>query len=171
MNNLTELMTKVAWSYIGDFYKWGGVTPGGGFDCSGLASEILKSVGFIKRSERLTAVGIYDRFYQIGTVQNVEEGCFVFWGKKLQLLGNNLFAIDDGVTRLLSSSDLSRVSRDKKFLITHVEYAISNTHTIGASGGGSNTTTIAQAILDSAFVKVRPIERADRYIVAIMPTN
>lgn len=39
----------------------------------------------------------------------------------------------------------------------HVEMAIDKHHTIGASGGGSTTLTIADAIKHDAFVKMRPV--------------
>lgn len=39
----------------------------------------------------------------------------------------------------------------------HVEMMIDNYHTIGASGGGSKTKTIADAVRDNAFVKMRPL--------------
>ena len=41
--------------------------------------------------------------------------------------------------------------------ITHVEICISRYLAIGASGGGSKTLTVADAIRDRAFIKVRPI--------------
>jgi len=45
-------------------------------------------------------------------------------------------------------------SNDK---IIHVEIMINETHSLGASGGGSKTLTIEDAIRDNAFVKIRPI--------------
>ena len=42
---------------------------------------------------------------------------------------------------------------------THVEYCISQDYTIGASGGGSRTTNMAEAIKQNAYIKVRPICR------------
>ena len=39
----------------------------------------------------------------------------------------------------------------------HVEMMIDNDHTIGASGGGSATKTIADAVKHNAFVKMRPL--------------
>ena len=41
---------------------------------------------------------------------------------------------------------------------THVEMLIDRKRTIGASGGGSATTTKDDAIRDNAFVKMRPID-------------
>lgn len=39
----------------------------------------------------------------------------------------------------------------------HVEFCIDEETTIGASGGGSRTLTMEDAIRDNAFIKVRPI--------------
>ena len=39
----------------------------------------------------------------------------------------------------------------------HIEMMVDEHHTIGASGGGSRTKTIADAIRDNAFVKMRPL--------------
>lgn len=38
----------------------------------------------------------------------------------------------------------------------HVEYMIDKVHSIGASGGGSHTLTIQDAIRQNAYIKVRP---------------
>ena len=39
----------------------------------------------------------------------------------------------------------------------HVEMMVDEHHTVGASGGGSKTKTIADAVRDNAFVKMRPL--------------
>ena len=41
--------------------------------------------------------------------------------------------------------------------VIHVEMMIDNDHTVGASGGGSATKTIADAVRHNAFVKMRPL--------------
>ena len=41
----------------------------------------------------------------------------------------------------------------------HVELCISNELSIGASGGGSTTTSLAEAIKRNAYIKIRPINR------------
>jgi len=41
--------------------------------------------------------------------------------------------------------------------IIHVEFCIDEYRTIGASGGGSSTTTADEAIKQNAYIKVRPI--------------
>lgn len=50
--------------------------------------------------------------------------------------------------------------------IIHVEMMIDDLHTVGASGGGSATLTIADAIRVNAFVRQRPLGyRGDTYLV------
>lgn len=49
--------------------------------------------------------------------------------------------------------------------MTHVEFCISETHTIGASGGGSKTVTVQDAIDQDACIKIRPIRKGYAAIV------
>lgn len=48
--------------------------------------------------------------------------------------------------------------------MTHVEFCLDSHHTIGASGGGSATTTPDQAIQQNAYIKVRPIRPGAIYV-------
>ena len=43
--------------------------------------------------------------------------------------------------------------------VVHVEFCVNRELSIGASGGGSKTTTVARAIKDDAYIKYRPILR------------
>lgn len=43
--DFANIMRDYAMSFIGQPYRWGGDDPVNGFDCSGLAQEILASVG------------------------------------------------------------------------------------------------------------------------------
>jgi cell wall-associated NlpC family hydrolase len=50
--------------------------------------------------------------------------------------------------------------------IIHVEMMIDDLHTVGASGGGSKTKSIADAIKNNAFVKQRPLfYRGDKFLI------
>lgn len=50
--------------------------------------------------------------------------------------------------------------------MTHVEMMVDDGHTIGASGGGSATTSTDAAAAQNAFVKLRPLGyRGSRYIL------
>lgn len=51
--------------------------------------------------------------------------------------------------------------------IIHVEMMIDDFHTVGASGGGSTTTTIGEAIRANAFIKMRPLSyRGPCYLIS-----
>ena len=52
---------------------------------------------------------------------------------------------------------------NSKGKINHVEICISEDQTIGASGGGSKTITVEDAIAHNPFIKVRPIRKGALY--------
>jgi hypothetical protein len=80
-------------------------------------------------NEDTTANGLMHHGYMEVSIDSVAPGCLVFWG--------------DGTAR-------------------HVEmvYAVTTdgqAFTIGASGGGSGTTSMADAIAQNAYIKIRPL--------------
>jgi len=129
-----QLALEEAERQLGTYYSWSGDDPGG-FDCSGLQNHVLKSPGTIPRRVRLTAQGFYDRWparrFTPDAPQLLRPGVLVFWKRP------------DGTVR-------------------HVEMVFEiltdgTVVTIGASGGGPNTKTLADAIRDNAFVQLRPL--------------
>ena len=123
--------------FIGFPYLWGGNDPMSGFDCSGLIVEVLQAVGIIPNKSDYTAAALYERFDK-GAIDRGYMGCLVFW-----------------------------YGSDKKEKIIHVEMMIDDFHTVGASGGGSRTTSLAAAIAENAFIKMRPLSyRGERYLIA-----
>ncbi|MBI5580806.1 MAG: C40 family peptidase [Deltaproteobacteria bacterium] len=121
-----ELMMRVAWHYLGTPYIWAGDDPGG-FDCSGFAVECLQAVGLLPRKGDWTAAGLLDLFRK-GRVFTAEAGDLVFW----------------------------RAAGDDASPVVHVEIMVDALRSIGASGGGSANTTVAEAWRRNAYIKVRP---------------
>ena len=129
MKYLRDIGEQVAWSLHGLPYRWGGDDPMTGFDCSGLCIEVLKSVGILPRSGDWTAQGLYDKWNHQGGNAVPYSGRLVFWQNK------------------------------KGTRIVHVEYCLDHGLTMGASGGGSRTTTDSAAATQNAYIKVRPIRK------------
>lgn len=126
-----DIALKIAWAYLGKWYKWKGDDPSG-FDCSGLIVEILQSVGLIGRKEDYSAQGLWDKFKDKKVNPGVDirflnEAVLIFYGK--------------------SETE-----------ITHIEMSVGEGLSIGASGGDSSTLTMEDAIKMNAFIKIRPIQ-------------
>jgi len=80
-----EIATRVAWSFHGLPYRWGGDDPMAGFDCSGYIVEILKSVAILPRIGDWTAQDIYD-LYVGQKFPIAEEGMLVFWRNNRRII-------------------------------------------------------------------------------------
>ena len=126
-----EFALTVAERLLFQPYLWGGDDPLAGFDCSGFVIEVLKSVGILPREGDWTAEGLSNLFLA-RKVSKLNPGTLVFWPK---------------------SADPNAAG--------HVEmvYAVVGNvvHTIGASGGGSKTDSLQDAIKHDAYVKIRPV--------------
>lgn len=72
-----ELLLKVAWSFYGHWYRWGGDDPSG-VDCSGLVVEGLQSVGILPEKFDATAAKLFDMFSPY-LVPSPVRGALVFW--------------------------------------------------------------------------------------------
>lgn len=53
--------------------------------------------------------------------------------------------------------------------INHIAFMIDSKRIIEAGGGGSQTITRADAERDMAFVRVRPYDRRNDFLIAVMP--
>lgn len=132
-----EDMVFYAEKFIGRPYVFGGDDPMAGFDCSGFVVECLQSVGLIPYGLDYTAAGLFSLFSAF-RVDYILPGCLAFWAKK---------------------GDPGK--------IIHVEICRNGGQTIGASGGGAATATLADAIAANAFIKIRPIGyRGRKYAIA-----
>lgn len=124
---------------LGKEYQWGGDDPVGGFDCSGIQQEALRTAGRLPAGgPKLNAQAMYDRAKAAGQLVQpgvlLQRGMLVFY---------------------------TRARADGTAYVGHVVmvYATfgAQIFTIGAEGGGSTTLTREQAIAQNAFVKIRPI--------------
>jgi len=91
-----DIATKIAMSFIGTPYLWGGDNPKG-FDCSGFVIEILKSTGRLPIKGDWTAQGLWDKF-EYNEVTFAQEGCLVFWGKDKKHITHVEYCIDDDLS-------------------------------------------------------------------------
>lgn len=92
-----NIVCKIAWSYLGTWYQWGGDDPGG-FDCSGLVIECLKSTGDLPRSGDWRARDLYKMFKQVSR-EFAQHGDLVFWANSqgiiihVEIMLNNVVSI------------------------------------------------------------------------------
>jgi len=77
-------LVDYACSFLGQPYRWGGDDPIYGFDCSGLAQEILSSVG-LQPSSDLTADGLYRHFLTLGISNYKGAGALAFFGSNARI--------------------------------------------------------------------------------------
>jgi len=127
-----RIAEKIAWALYGTPYLWAGDDPMAGYDCSGFAIELLKSVGILPRDGDWTAGGLWV-YFENRVVATPYQGCLAFWHKK-----------------------------DHPHSIVHIEFCLNSVLSIGASGGGSVTTSEADAIRQNAYVKIRPMKSRPR---------
>lgn len=78
LQDLRLVAITLAWKMWGQPYVWGGDDPMRGFDCSGMAVEILQSVGIIPINEDYTAQLLWNKFID-REVYDPQPGCLVFW--------------------------------------------------------------------------------------------
>jgi len=122
---LRQAMVDYALSFVGRPYRWGGDDPNEGFDCSGLAVEVLKSVGILRRGTDYTSQMLFNKFknHLLGTPK---KGALVFYHN----------------------------GKPNKRII-HVAIALDRSRVVEAGGGGSKTNTLQDAIDQNAFIRIR----------------
>lgn len=126
-----QLLRAYAISLVGTPYLWGqapsgGDDPIGGFDCSGLASELARAGGLVPWNYRKSAQGLYDDFSKLyRSAPFPQLGDFLFYG--------------------LANSK-----------IDHVAFALDPYTIIESGGGDSTTLGPEIAAKQNAFVRFRP---------------
>jgi cell wall-associated NlpC family hydrolase len=90
---MRDVALKIAFSYIGRPYIWGGDDPSG-FDCSGFIIEILKSIGRLPRKGDWTASQLSKKWQRTGTPH---RGDLVFWENEHHHVIHVEMCIGDGL--------------------------------------------------------------------------
>lgn len=134
-----EVIIKYGIALIGTPYVYGGNNPLFGLDCSGLICELLKSVGVINWRIDLSAQGLRETLLKTKHVST--------------------FPISEEGSVLFFGKS--------KTTITHTGLALNKSVMLEAGGGDSSTSSIEQATMRGAFVRIRPI-RAD-LVDSILP--
>lgn len=132
-----NLMIEYAKSFLGVPYRYGGSTPMGGIDCSGLIVEIFKAFGVIPGLQDISADGLYRHFLNNGMTSGVGAGALCFYGTATN--------------------------------VTHVALMLNNWLIIEAGGGNAMTLSLAAAIDQEAFVRIRPYSHRKDLVTIIRP--
>jgi murein DD-endopeptidase len=126
-------------------YRWGGDDPIHGIDCSGAMILVLRSVGRLPPRGDWTAHQLLHEVFasrpRLRPPAKPEPGMLVFWPR------------GDGHIRHVE--------------MAYAELTDGTVISIGASGGGSSTTTLEAAARQNAFVQPHPIPPG--WIAAIDP--
>lgn len=88
------LATRVALSYVGLPYLWGGNSPVSGFDCSGLVAELMRVEGVLGPAD-LSAQMLYDYLESRGEKSVAQEGAVVFFGPSTLEINHVGYMIDE----------------------------------------------------------------------------
>ncbi len=89
-----QLLREYALSFLGVPYKWGGETPMGGVDCSGLVQLILRSVGLDPPGDQ-NAQALFNHFEKQGRYTATPMmGNLVFFGKSVLEITHVAFVMD-----------------------------------------------------------------------------
>ncbi len=80
-----DLAVQIAWEFYGLPYRWGGDDSVVGFDCSGMAVEILKSTGVLPHTGDWTANDLWLRFRGVRDSQP-RTGYLVFYGTASKII-------------------------------------------------------------------------------------
>jgi len=125
--------------FIGLPYIYGGDDPMAGFDCSGLAIEMLKSVGLFPLYSDMTAQDLfhYHSNYIVDMTKPFKPGMLIFYGTALNE-------------------------------ISHVSIVLNKNQILEAGGGRSTTKTIGDAIRQNAYIMCRPISKRENEIIGVV---
>ncbi len=89
-----ELLKLYALQMVGRPYHFGGDDPLSGFDCSGVACEMLRAAGVVHYDFRTNAQGLYETIKAAGIKAEPALGSLSFYGKDEHSITHVGFCID-----------------------------------------------------------------------------
>ncbi len=92
-----EWLKLYLFALIGQPYKWAGDDAIEGFDCSGLACEVLTAMGVLPHGADLSAQSLYDKFSREGSVGAYGIGSLSFYGKDVRRITHVGICLDDAL--------------------------------------------------------------------------
>lgn len=161
-----QIAVEHAFRFLGQPYSWGGDDAVAGFDCSGYAIEILKSVGILPRKGDWTSWQLAKMFRSILDLHTTAQpGDLIFWnrGSKIGHVEVVAYAgvVDDHRQLLtLGASGGTSKTKDTKIpriadLLQNAKQPITQQILIAVAMILAEHPDAA-AIRDNAFIKLRP---------------
>lgn len=134
-----DILYEYAMKFVGVPYKYGGLHPMEGWDCSQFCLELLQACNYVKHGLDTTALGIYNLLISGGAVVGTAKfGSYAFFGK--------------------SYTDIS-----------HIGFCLDEHSMIEAGGGDRTTKDLPSAIKRKAFVRIRPIRYRSDFLCTVTP--
>ena len=92
--NTLEALCQYAMQFVGVPYKWGGATPMGGIDCSGLVQVILRGAGMDPTGDQ-NAQALYNWLEQNGSLGVYSAGSIAFFGESVTKITHVAFCLNE----------------------------------------------------------------------------
>jgi cell wall-associated NlpC family hydrolase len=90
-----QLLKIYALSLVGTRYFYGGDDPISGFDCSGLACELMRAAGVVPWNFRSNAQGLFAAVKGVMGPTQPCLGALAFYGKSLSDIDHVAFCLDE----------------------------------------------------------------------------
>jgi cell wall-associated NlpC family hydrolase len=89
-----DALCQYALQFVGTRYKWGGATPMGGIDCSGLVQVILQGAGIDPPGDQ-SAQALFNALEKTGRLGVYGAGSIAFFGESVTKITHVAFCINE----------------------------------------------------------------------------